>query len=114
MPLLVMAKAGLLLLTLLLLSSPGGAGAYGSAVLLPLQWVAAKTSRASGRPLWILLAGATALETAWALTYAVAERQPYVWLVPTLTFLATTLLFAATTKVEPIRAAAACRAKDDL
>ena len=78
-------QALLLLVTLVLLASAGGAGIYAAPLLLPLQLVAARASGSGMRAVWTLVGAATAGETAWALTYlAVAERQPWIWLIPLL------------------------------
>jgi len=79
-------KVLLVAITVLLLGSSGGVGVVASPVLLALQFLAARTSRrASEVLLWALLASATGLEAAWAITYlALGEAMPWIWLVPTL------------------------------
>jgi len=78
-------KALLVLGTLVLLSSVGGAGAVAAPLLLSLQLVAARSSRlVTAAPGWALLAAVTTAEAIWALTYlGLGESQPWIWLIPT-------------------------------
>ncbi len=79
-------KVFLVAITVVLLSSPGGAGVVAAPLLLPLQFLAAWTSR--GMPellVWTLFAAATASEAIWAMTYlAFGEAMPWIWFLPAL------------------------------
>jgi hypothetical protein len=71
--------------TLVLLTSVGGAGAVAAPLLLGLQFLAARSSRVTTEaPGWALLTAATTAQGVWALTYlALGESQPWIWLLPT-------------------------------
>jgi hypothetical protein len=72
--------------TLVLLSSVGGAGAIAAPLLLPLHFLAARSSHVTAiKVLWALLGAATAAEAIWVVTYsALDESQPFIWLFPSL------------------------------
>jgi hypothetical protein len=78
-------KALLVLGTLVLLTSVGGAGAVVAPLLLSLQLLAARSSRVvTAAPVWALLAAVTTAEAIWALTYlGLGESRPWIWLIPT-------------------------------
>jgi hypothetical protein len=82
----LMLKILLAGVTIVLLASVGGAGAYSAPVLLPLQFWAARSSRATiERGFWAVLGSLTAAESIWALTYlGVGESSPWIWLLPLL------------------------------
>lgn len=81
--------------SLVALASVGGAGAIVAPVLLALQWFAARHAGKGERWLWVVLAGTTAGEAGWAVTYmAVGESGPFIWLVPLSAFVATFAVFA--------------------
>ena len=71
-------------ITLLLLSSVGGAGAIAAPILLPLHFLAARsTTKTSVKVLWAVLGAATAAEAIWVLTYlAIDMSEPLIWLLP--------------------------------
>jgi hypothetical protein len=77
-------KALLVVVTLVLLTSVGGAGAVAAPLLLGLQLLAACSSRVvTAAPGWALLAAATTAEGVWALTFlGLGESQPWIWLIP--------------------------------
>lgn len=78
-------KALLVVSSLVLLTSVGGAGALASPFLLSLQLLAARSSRVTTEaPGWALLAAATTAEGVWELTYlGLGESRPWIWLIPT-------------------------------
>lgn len=86
----VVLKVLLAIVTLLLLSSVGGAAAYAAPVTLPALFLAARFSRGTGEGiLWAVLAAATALESAWLLAFvALGEATPWIWLLPILAAMA--------------------------
>jgi hypothetical protein len=78
---------GLLLATLIALISVGGLALWLAPILIPLQWMAARRSGRWTRVSWTLLAGATAAEAAWLLTYtSFGEADLQLWLFPSLVF----------------------------
>jgi hypothetical protein len=94
----VVRKMLLAVVTLLLLGSLGGAAAYASPVTLPLLFLAARFSRRTAEGiLWAVLAAATALETAWLLTFVtLGESAPWIWLLPMLAAITTgTVVYGA-------------------
>lgn len=76
----------LVVISLFLLGSLGGAGAIGAPILLPLQFLAARSSRSTAmRVVWAVLAAITAAEAAWVLTFlALGESEPLIWILPSL------------------------------
>jgi hypothetical protein len=78
-------KVLLVVATLVLLTSVGGAGAVAAPLLLGLQLLAARSSRVvTEAPGWALLAAATTAEAIWALIYlGPGESKPWIWLIPT-------------------------------
>jgi hypothetical protein len=62
----------------------GGAGAIAAPVLLPLHFLAARSSHTTAiKLLWALLGAATVAEAIWVVTYlALDESQPFIWLLP--------------------------------
>jgi hypothetical protein len=82
----VVLKVLLAISTLLLLGSVGGAAVYAAPVTLPALFLAARFSRRTSEGiLWAVLAGATALETVWLLSFVtLGEATPWVWLLPVL------------------------------
>ena len=82
----IVLKSLLAGITLLLLSSVGGLALVAAPVLLPLHFLAARSSRVTFiKVLWALLGAATAAEATWMLTYlAIAESQPWIWLLPSI------------------------------
>lgn len=77
-------KASLVVGTLVLLTSVGGAGAVAAPLLVSLQLLAARSSRVTTEaPGWALLSAATTAQAIWALTYlGLGESQPWIWLIP--------------------------------
>jgi hypothetical protein len=74
----------------LLLVSMGGAMVAAPASLPLLYLVASRRPTRASRTAAAIIGGLTAGELAWAITYlAVRERQPWIWLVPAVTGLAT-------------------------
>jgi apolipoprotein N-acyltransferase len=73
-----------------LLSSVGGAAAYASPVSLPVLFLTARSRHGTAEALlWAVLAAATALETAWVLTFVtVGQVAPWIWLLPILAAIA--------------------------
>ncbi len=71
--------AGKLLLaaaTLLCLASMGGAMLYAFPVLVPLHWLAARSSRSPAAVgAWALLAGLSLFEAGWMLTYVATGHE---------------------------------------
>jgi hypothetical protein len=88
--------------TVLLLGSMGGA-ILAAPVLLPLLWWAARTTTTSGvRLIGAILAALVIGEVAWAGVYVVVgERQPYVWALPALSAAVTVSLMLVTTRPDP-------------
>ncbi len=67
------------------LMSVGGLGVYLSPLLIPLLFVASRTSRSGpAKAMWACLAAFAGAEGTWGLTYALlGEAQPSIWLLPT-------------------------------
>jgi hypothetical protein len=87
--------------TVLLLGSMGGA-ILAAPVLLPLLWWAARTTTSGVRLLGAFLAALVVGEVAWAGVYlVVGERQPYIWALPTLSAAVTVWLMLVTTRIDP-------------
>jgi hypothetical protein len=87
--------------TLLLLASMGGA-ILAAPVLLPLLWWAARTSTRGVRLIGVILAALVVGEVVWAGVYVVVgERQPYIWALPALSAAATVWLMLLTTRPDP-------------
>ena len=86
----VVLKVGLATVTLVLLSSLGGAAAYAAPVTLPVLFLTAQSSRRIAEALlWAVLAAATAFETGWVLTFlALGETDPWILLLPFLAAIA--------------------------
>lgn len=90
----MLLKLLLLVVTLVFMSSVGGAFLGAAPLLLPLHWIAARDSKIAGRVFWGVVAGVLAAEVAWAGIYLVlGEARPFIWLAPLLALCATTLLF---------------------
>jgi hypothetical protein len=86
--------------TLLLLLSMGGAILAAPAVL-PLLWWAARTTRGI-RLIGVILAALVVGEVVWAGVYVVVgERQPYIWALPALSAAVTVWLMLVTTRTDP-------------
>jgi hypothetical protein len=86
--------------TLLLLGSMGGA-ILAAPVLLPPLWWAARTTRGV-RLIGVILAALVVGEVVWAGVYVVVgERQPYIWALPALSAAATVWLMLVTTRPDP-------------
>jgi hypothetical protein len=70
---------------LVALMSVGGLGVYLSPLLIPLLFVASRTSRSlPAKAMWACLAALAAAEGTWGLTYALlGEAKPSIWLLPT-------------------------------
>jgi hypothetical protein len=87
--------------TLLLLLSMGGA-ILAAPVLLPLLWWAARTTGRLVRVIGVILAALVVGEVVWAGVYlVVGERQPYVWALPALSAAVTVWLMLVTTRPGP-------------
>jgi hypothetical protein len=87
--------------TVLLLLSMGGA-ILAAPVLLPLLWWAARTTGRGVRLLGAILAALVVGEVAWAGVYlVVGERQPYIWALPALSAAVTLWLMLVTTSINP-------------
>ena len=69
------AKAALVAVTLLFLSSMGGAMLFGFPVLVPLHWLAARDSDRWGTAGWASLAAASVFEAGWMITYALGADE---------------------------------------
>ena len=69
------AKLLLVAVTLLCLASMGGAMLYAFPVLVPLHWLASRSSGPAAVGGWALLAGLSLFQGAWMLTY-VATGSP--------------------------------------
>jgi hypothetical protein len=110
MPNLRWAAIGAILVgTVLLLGSIGGA-ILAAPVLLPLLWWAARTTGRGIRVLGAILAALVVGEVAWAGVYVVVgERQPYIWALPVLVAAVTVCLMLLTTRPDPRRAGSAAR-----
>ncbi len=82
----------------LLLLSMGGA-IFAAPLTLPLLYLAVRGDRigAGLRTAAVVIAALTAAEVAWAATYlAVAEAQPWIWVLPFAAAAATAVTFART------------------
>jgi len=81
----------------LLLISMGGA-IIAAPLTIPLMFVVARRHPTSTfRAIGAVLAGATAAEVAWALTYVAAdEAKPWIWLIPLIAAFATMAVFVIT------------------
>jgi hypothetical protein len=87
--------------TLLLLVSMGGA-ILAAPVLLPLLWWVARTTTRGVRLIGVILAALVVGEVTWAGVYlVVGERQPYIWALPALSAAATMWLMLVTTRPDP-------------
>jgi hypothetical protein len=87
--------------TMLLLVSMGGA-ILAAPVLLPLLWWAARTSSRGVRLLGATLAAVVVGEVTWAGVYVVVgEQQPYIWALPALSAAVTLWLMLITTSIDP-------------
>jgi hypothetical protein len=87
--------------TVLLLLSMGGAF-LAAPVVLPLLWWAARTTGRGVRVIAAILAGLMVGEVAWAGVYVtVGERQPYIWALPALSAAVTVWLMLVTTRPDP-------------
>jgi hypothetical protein len=92
--------------TVLLLGSMGGA-ILAAPVLLPLLWWASRTTGGWVRVLGAILAALVVGEVAWAGVYVVVgERQPYIWALPALSAAVTVWLMLVTTRPDPRGSAA--------
>jgi hypothetical protein len=95
------AIGAILVGTLLLLGSMGGA-ILAAPVLLPLLWWTARTTTRGVRLLGMILAALVVAEVAWAGVYlVVGERQPYIWALPALSAAMTVWLLLVTTRPDP-------------
>ena len=65
----------LVLVTLLCLSSMGGAMLFAFPVLVPLHWLSARRSGPVGTAGWALLAGLSLFEAGWMLTYLATDHE---------------------------------------
>jgi hypothetical protein len=84
--------------TVLLLGSMGGA-ILAAPVLLPLLWWATRTTGRGIRVIGAILAALVVAEVAWAGVYVVVgERQPYIWALPALSAAVTVWLMLVTTR----------------
>ena len=87
--------------TVLLLGSMGGA-ILAAPVVLPLLWWATRTTDRGVRLLGAILAALVVGEVAWAGVYlVVGERQPYIWALPALSAAVTVWLMLVTTSIDP-------------
>jgi hypothetical protein len=87
--------------TVLLLGSMGGAS-LAAPVVLPLLWWAARTATGGVRLLGVILAALVVGEVVWAGVYlVVGERQPYIWALPALSAAMTVWLMLLTTRPDP-------------
>jgi hypothetical protein len=87
--------------TVVLLLSMGGA-ILAAPVVLPLLWWAARTTGRGIRVLGAILAALVVGEVAWAGVYVVVgERQPYIWALPALSAAVTVWLMLVTTRPDP-------------
>ena len=94
-----MVIGAILVGTVLLLVSMGGA-IQAAPVLLPLLWWAARTIGRGVRLLGATLAAVVVGEVTWAGVYlAVGEQQPYIWAPPALA--AAVTLWLITTRTDP-------------
>ena len=64
-----LASSALVLVTLVCLSSMGGAMLFAFPVLVPFHWLSARRSGPVGTAGWALLAGLSLFEAGWMLTY---------------------------------------------
>lgn len=71
--LLELGRLALVLVTLLCLSSMGGAMVFAFPVLVPLHWLAASNSGPFAVGGWALLSALSVLEGAWILSYAASR-----------------------------------------
>ena len=95
------AKAGLLVLTLLLMASMGG-GFLALPVLIPAHIWAARRSGRIGRVLWSLPPAASIAMVVWAAVYVtVGEAEPAIWLVPLLALASVLIVVASLVWDEP-------------
>ena len=93
--------------TVLLLGSMGGA-ILAAPVLLPLLWWATRTTGKGIRVLGAILAALVVGEVAWAGVYVVVgERQPYIWALPAVSAAVTVWLMLVTTRHDPRRSGSA-------
>jgi hypothetical protein len=70
---LLLAKAVLVAVTLVFLASMGGGMLFAFPVLVPLHWLASRTSGPVGTGGWALLAGLSLFEAGWMMTYVVTD-----------------------------------------
>jgi hypothetical protein len=98
------AIGAILVGTVVLLGSTGGA-ILAAPVLLPLLWWAARTTGRGIRVIGAILAALVVGEVAWAGVHVVVgERQPYIWALPALPALSaavTVWLMLLTTRHDP-------------
>ena len=93
--------------TVLLLGSMGGA-ILAAPVLLALLWWATRTTGKGIRVLGAILAALVVGEVAWAGVYVVVgERQPYIWVLPAVSAAVTVWLMLVTTRHDPRRSGSA-------
>ena len=69
------AKAALVAVTLLFLSSIGGAMLFAFPVLVPLHWLAARGAGRWGTAGWAALAAASVFEAGWMIVYALSGDE---------------------------------------
>jgi hypothetical protein len=87
--------------TMLVLMSMGGA-ILAAPVVLPLLWWAARTTGRWVRVVGAILAALVVGEVAWAGVYlVVGERQPYIWALPALSAAVTVWLMLVVTRIDP-------------
>ena len=87
--------------TVVLLLSMGGA-ILAAPVVLPLLWWAARTTGRWVRVVGVILAALVVGEVAWAGVYlVVGEWQPYIWALPALSAAVTVWLMLVTTSIDP-------------
>ena len=103
------AIGAILVGTVLLLGSMGGA-ILAAPVLLPLLWWVTRTTGRGIRVLGAILAALVVAEVAWAGVYVVVgERQPYIWALPGLSAAVTVWLMLVTTRHDPRGSGSAAR-----
>ena len=103
------AIGAILVATVLLLGSMGGA-ILAAPMLLPLLWWATRTTGRGIRVLGAILAALVVGEVAWAGVYVVVgERQPYIWALPALATAVTVWLMLVTTRNDPRGSGSAAR-----
>jgi len=103
------AIGAILVGTVLLLLSMGGA-ILAAPMLLPLLWWATRTTTRGVRLIGVILAALVVGEVVWAGVYlVVGERQPYIWALPALSAAVTVWLMLLTTRPGPRGSGSAAR-----